>query len=269
MSKEKYLLIVGCSHATGAEIDGSEDSVYNRDHSFGNLLANKMGRIPINIAMGAMSNGAISRMVINWFENEYNAEVMDVSCLVAWSESTRIDLPVPYVVDYKFAAPAADYYTDINEGFLQINAGWPGGTDWEKSIIPYWHNHQAQQELKCFQDAIINILTTQYYLKNKGIYYLMCNTMKTLPDETGKIDFDMFSDDAVPGETFVRSNNNDNIKFYLDLIDKKSFYEPFNYDKSFYKYYKDLGYKNPKATYWHHGEDAHKDYANLLYNFIK
>ena len=33
MKKEKILLIAGCSHAAGSEIDGDEDSQYNRDHS--------------------------------------------------------------------------------------------------------------------------------------------------------------------------------------------------------------------------------------------
>ena len=39
---EKIMLIAGCSHAAGSEIDGTEDSVYNRQHSFGALLAVKM-----------------------------------------------------------------------------------------------------------------------------------------------------------------------------------------------------------------------------------
>jgi hypothetical protein len=37
--KEKILLIAGCSHTAGSEIDGSEDSKHNRKHSYGNQLA--------------------------------------------------------------------------------------------------------------------------------------------------------------------------------------------------------------------------------------
>lgn len=36
--KEKIMLVTGCSHAGGSEIDGTEDSAYNREHSFGNVL---------------------------------------------------------------------------------------------------------------------------------------------------------------------------------------------------------------------------------------
>ncbi len=35
-----YLLVAGCSHAAGAEIDGKNlDSEFNRNNSFGNKLA--------------------------------------------------------------------------------------------------------------------------------------------------------------------------------------------------------------------------------------
>ena len=44
MKKEKILLIAGCSHAAGSEIDGKEDSKYNREHSYGALVAKKLKR---------------------------------------------------------------------------------------------------------------------------------------------------------------------------------------------------------------------------------
>ena len=34
---EKILLIAGCSHTGGSEIDGSQDSKYNRINSFGGI----------------------------------------------------------------------------------------------------------------------------------------------------------------------------------------------------------------------------------------
>ena len=38
--KEKIMLIAGGSDLAGSEIDGSDDSYYNRDNSFGNLTLN-------------------------------------------------------------------------------------------------------------------------------------------------------------------------------------------------------------------------------------
>ena len=269
--KKKYLLVVGCSHAAGAEIDGNQDSAYNRKHSYGNLLAKKLNRIPVNIAIGAMSNGAISRMVLNWVDKFYDSDTMDLFVLVSWTEATRIDLPVPYHIDYKFAAPSVDYYTDVNERFLQINAGWVGYTSYEQSIVPYWHHYQATQEPKCFFETMIHVLHTQHYLKSKGVEYMMCNTMKTLPNEDGSIDFDMYV--AYEGEEnekhLYKCNDKNGAMFYIDLLDKTRYKDPFDVNKSFYRYYKNLGYANSKAKYWHHGKDAHADYAKLLYKFYK
>ena len=41
MKKEKILLIAGCSHTAGSEIDGNEDSTYNRENSYGGLIVRR------------------------------------------------------------------------------------------------------------------------------------------------------------------------------------------------------------------------------------
>ena len=61
LHRRRIALIAGCSHAAGHEIDGSFDSSYNRDHSYGNQLAKRMNRQPVNIACGGLSNtGGVS-----------------------------------------------------------------------------------------------------------------------------------------------------------------------------------------------------------------
>ena len=42
------MLIAGCSHTAGSEIDGTQDSVHNRQNSYGNLVAKNLGLVPIN-----------------------------------------------------------------------------------------------------------------------------------------------------------------------------------------------------------------------------
>jgi hypothetical protein len=74
MKKEKILLIAGCSHAAGSEIDGNEDSEYNREHSYGALVAKKLKRKPINISQVGATNTGISRQVQQWFHNVYNPD---------------------------------------------------------------------------------------------------------------------------------------------------------------------------------------------------
>ena len=65
------MLIAGCSHAAGSEINGTEDSIYNRQQSFGARLASKLGYRPINIASNGASNSGIARSVLKWFEKYY------------------------------------------------------------------------------------------------------------------------------------------------------------------------------------------------------
>ena len=90
--KNRILLISGCSHTGGSEIDGSQDSEYNRKNSYGGVLAGMLDRKPVNVAMVAMSNRAIARSVLDWFSTEYDADTMDVMvliCLLYTSPSPR------------------------------------------------------------------------------------------------------------------------------------------------------------------------------------
>jgi len=241
---KRILLIAGCSHTGGSEIDGSEDSEYNRKNSFGGILAVKLDRKPINIAMVAMSNRAIARSVLNWFDKEYNADTMDVKVLIGWTETTRIDLPNPHAIGYAPANTAADYYTKINEDFLQINAGWAGGNDYEKDVIPYWHEYQAKHEFMCELECINTVLQMQYFFNSKGIDYVMTNTME------------MFS------------SENTHLQFYIDLVDQSKYMDMLDNDAAFFWHYRNAGYENPKAKYWHHNEEPHRLHAKKLFEFI-
>jgi hypothetical protein len=242
--KNKILLIAGCSHAAGFEIDGSTDSEFNRQHSFGNVLAHKLGRTPVNIALGALSNNAIARTVINWITTQYDPSSMDVQVLVAWTESSRIDFPYSDRMDYKSANTCASFYTEITDYFLQINAGWPGINEKEKQVISYWQDFQSRHDIVCQLNSINTALQIQYFLKMHNINYCMCNTM------------------------FMAADTSKHLQFYLKLIDQRNYIDLLDNDKAFYWYYKNQGHNNPKAKYWHHGEVPHKLYAEKLYEFI-
>ena len=77
-------LVAGCSHSAGFEIDGSEDSAYNRSNSFGNVLSTMLSLEPHNISLGAQSNSAIARSVIDYIESDTTS-----SCLLYTSPSPR------------------------------------------------------------------------------------------------------------------------------------------------------------------------------------
>ena len=38
----KIGIVAGCSHSAGSEIDGDQDSLYNREHAYGSLLVEKL-----------------------------------------------------------------------------------------------------------------------------------------------------------------------------------------------------------------------------------
>ncbi len=238
----KQCLVAGCSHAAGFEMDGTEDSSYNRAHSFGAILASLLTLRPHNIALGAQSNSGIARSVIDYIENSAKGFPFEIVgfVVVGWTEMTRISLPSGHDVDHLGSNKSVDTYTKVNSKFLEINSGWHGFTDYEKSIMPYWHEFMVTQSDVLDLITVKEIYMLQQYLDSKGIDYIFCNTM--LPYRPTRY-----------------------TKWYWDLIDEsKCLWD----EEGFYFKYKSLGYSNPKAKYWHHNETPHRLYAEELYNSI-
>jgi hypothetical protein len=245
MTKQKLLLIAGCSHTSGSEIDGEQDSLYNRQHSYGNVLAAKLGYTPINIAEPASTNPTIARSVLQWFSEEYNKEEMEMFVLIGWTEVTRLEAPYHRICPYSKFSPYGDYSASTGTHYQRINMGYPGGNEEEKVIISEYHRFMAKNEKYLELTSANLILQLQYFLCSIGVGYLMCNTLH------------MFD---------TRDNHN---TFYLNQIDHTKYYNVEDNTQSFYTKYKELGYKNDKAKYWHHNEVPHSLYADELYNFIK
>jgi hypothetical protein len=241
--KEKLMLILGCSHAAGSEIDGTEDSVYNRQNTFGNLLAAKSGRRPVNIASNAANNQTISRTLLEWFEECYNPDTMDLFVLVAWTESSRIDMPMDRITWHETWNPASDYISKSARDYIRINLGYKGSDEGEKVVISRCHDFIANH-LNYIEILSANlILQTQYFLKMHNVEYAMCNTMH------------MFDRDKT-------------LDFYIRQIDQTKYYKLTDNDQSFFWKYKNAGFVNTKAKYWHHGEEPHKLFSEELYQFI-
>lgn len=237
----KLLLIAGCSHAAGSEIDGTEDSEFNRKNSFGSILAKKMGREPVNIACHGATNATISRSVLDWFQSEYNSKQTDVFVLLAWTESSRMEIPVDeqHLTSFDTMYPHADWASFTSRYFIRINQGWKGGAEWEKQLIPQYQNFIAENQSYLEIYSANLVLQMQYFLQNQHVPYLMCNTMH------------MFSE-------------NRNLNFYLNLIDKDNYLD-LNSKEGFYWKYRNLGYENKKAKYWHHDDIPHRLYAEELF----
>lgn len=243
--KEKIMIIAGCSHTSGSEIDGTQDSAYNRQHSYGNVLAAKMGYTPVNMAEPGSTNPSIARSVLEWFDKKYNPETMEVFVLVGWSDSSRLEIPFHRKTWYNEMFPFTDYHSGSGNDYIRINVGWEGSDPDERVLIPEYHRFIAKNE-KYLEILTANlVLQIQYFLNSKNIDYLMCNS------------------------THAFNKNNAYLKFYLDLVDTTKYYNMKDSEQSFYIKYKNAGYTNPKAKYWHHDETPHALFADELHNFIK
>ena len=243
--KKKLMLIAGCSHTSGSEIDGTQDSVYNRQHSYGNTLAVKIGYTPINMAEPASTNSTIARSVLQWFSEEYNKDEMEVFVLIGWTEVTRLEAPHHGPCPYSEYSPHGDYNASTGEYYKRINMGYFGADEEEKAIIKEYHRFMATNEKYLELTSANLVLQLQYFLRSINVDYLMCNTLH------------MFS---------KRDQHN---TFYLTQIDHTKYYNIEDNTQSFFTKYQELGYKNEKAKYWHHNEIPHSLYADELYNFVK
>lgn len=245
--KKRLALIAGCSHAVGSEIDGTEDSKFNRNNSFAGLLARKLDREPINIAMPAGTNGTIARSILNWFDAHYDENTMDVYVIVSWTDACRLEIPAEdCIFGYHTGNPASDWFDFTANSYMRVLFGWEGNNPKEKEICKFFHEVMAKHEDLMEVWALNYILQIQYFLRSINVDYVMTSAMPTF--------------------------NYDNVfaRHYLNLVDETRYYDITADGKNtFYWKYKNLGYVNEKAKYWHHGEEPHKLYAEELYNFVK
>lgn len=233
-------LVVGCSHSAGSEIDGSEDSEYNRLNSFGSLLSIKLDREPVNISLSGAANSGIARSVIKWFDSEYDPDTMDVFVCIGWTESSRLEIPNPS--DYTQGNLHTPWYDKSANSFWRINFGWEGGNAQERRVIPTYHKFMAENPLLLETWASKDVLMTQYFLGMMNIPYVMCNTMHMFQEN-----------EHFTGHT-------------VKMIDETKYYGL--YDEGFYWKYRNMGHENPKAKYWHHSEEPHRLHAEELYKFV-
>jgi hypothetical protein len=239
--KEKILLISGCSHAAGSEIHGTEDSPENRQMSFGNILARKLGRTAVNLASCGCSNSSIARNILDYVSHYYDRETTDLMVLCAWTSPLRIEIPwksqTPY---HRYNFP--DYHCMANNLYVRINVGGISDDPEIAAVTPYYHEYIAKNTESVEISYTNMVLQIQWFLAAMQIDYLMCNTM----------------------EMYTRTPA---LNFYLALIDTDKYLYPFDNDQAFYPKYRSMGYENSLAKYWHHGAEPHRLYADELYNF--
>lgn len=252
MDKEKILLVTGGSDPMGSEIDGTQDSEYNRRHSFAGRLTDAdrifQDYTPVNICAGGVSNSFILRNTLLWFDKHYDPDFTEVFVVVGWADSARWETPLMLGADMKSNNPCADWLAEENDDYLSISLGWvhpnrpdfPDQEHMQKVYHDFIANFPQQMELNSLNIA----LQLQWFLKSKNIPYLMTDTLHNIKTDN----------------VFVEP--------YLNMVDKLRYINFGQPEESFYFKYEKLGYTNPKAQYFHHGEDAHLHYSHLLEDHI-
>lgn len=240
------MLVAGCSHSSGSEIDGTPDSAFNRQRSFGNLFAKKMGYEPINIAIPGATNQLIVRTIMRWFsENKsiVNNNTNNVAVLVNWTESVRVEAPFDFPTD--ISVLSSDWPI-AQEMFIQINPGYTGYSAREKEKQERYHRFITSELAFCEILSLSMVLLIQNFCKANNYRYFMSSA--------GYI----FTEEFIPWT-----------KEYIRLVDEKHYYNFRIKEDSFYEKFKLRGHINPKAKYGHHGELAHKAHADDLYSYFK
>jgi hypothetical protein len=247
---ERLLIINGCSHSAGSETEGPGigDGIVCRNNSFGSMLAEKLDRIPVHLALPGGSNDRIARTSTAWISDNLdkikNKEI-DVLFLVHWTGAERSEYFFPESTFGK-ADPLKTMFMDysLDSEYWAVNSGTAdhGTTEIQKDIY------------NSFYKLFVNSLETWSDNKIKNIVYLQSILKQyNVPYWFG----DSFFLDYKETQTY---------NSLVKLIDKKYFPYHTQRDKSYYWMCSDAGYKNQDATgqMWHLNRSAHKYYANWL-----
>lgn len=249
---KKVLVINGCSHTAGSEIDGAGvgDSPTCRSNSFGNLIAERVGREAINMAYPGGSNERICRSSMAWLgdnlEKILNKE-LDVFFLVHWTGFERFDYHFsqerfgdPDLLKIKFSSYCEDphYQSFTNQ-----------------SPVPDWGRRETQEVVRAYKTMFLNSFETWSDNKIKNIISLQGILKQfNIPYWFG----DSFYVDYCNTPTFQKLTK---------VLDTKYFPYYNRKDMSYYWMCSDAGFKNQDTSnkLWHLGREAHKFYADWLF----
>jgi hypothetical protein len=234
----KHVLINGCSHSAGSEIEGSGigEGNYNRENSFGAQFAKQLGCTYTNIAYPGASNDYIARTTLYWIlDNPVLAK--DTLFLIHWTGTERTE----YFYD-KGNTTAFDFIpfkpdTCVTHLHPQHYPDW-APMHWSKNLDALSEQiflNPVQWNVNRYN----NIIQTQELLKSKNYKYIFRNA-------------------------FQCCDSSLRYRYYADKIDKENFLHFDNVQESFYENCLSQGYSVEGQQYWHHKIQAHAYWANKL-----
>lgn len=234
----KHVLINGCSHSAGSEIEGSGigEGNYNRDNSFGAQFAKGLNCTYTNIAYPGASNDYIARTTMYWIlDNKELAK--ETLFLIHWTGTDR--------TEYFFEQGTTSAF-DFIENAPDTNVAHLHPQHFPDWVPQQWHknidtlsNHLFINHTTWDINRYNNIIQTQELLKSYGYKYVFRNA-------------------------FQCCENKPRYQYYINKLDKDNFLDWDNAEESFYEHCINQGFSVEGQQYWHHGLDAHTYWAKKL-----
>lgn len=244
------LLVNGCSHTSGAEIQGPR-TPHCYDKAWPKHLAELLGWDIVNLSRSGGSSERVLRTTVNWLGANYTKNLSGKVFFIAlWPGITRKEIRCKEFVFRESKTNPNIYKADDNWMTLvlgnvksyadAVKKGW-----FPKELFDYyryWINIVTDEELH--ERQYMNILSLQGVIKSLDIPYLFQNSTTAL-------------------------NASHEYERLIPLIDKSKFFGWKDYNKSYDTLLKYQGFSYPKWSKGHFDEDAHIWYAKYMYQMIK
>lgn len=234
-----HILINGCSHSAGSEIEGSAigESHYNRKNCFGAQVAKKLNASYTNLAGPGSGNDYICRSTLFWcLQNK--EKIKNTLFLIHWTSPWRMDYFVNKHIEEDDLFWQDEIY-DKNVGHINPQHSWPNFYKEDRKIIKKVQ-HFFLNDTHWQIQKYLNIIYLQTILKGFNAKYIFKNAHIALP-RAGRY------------------------KSYYEQIDSKYFIGLFDENNSFFEHCLNAGYDIDGQMYWHHKLPAHTYWANKLY----
>jgi len=223
------LLVNGCSHAAGAEIDYEwQDNCY--DKAFGRWCADSLGYDYENLAISGASQDRIIRTTIEWVGKNYKRK--DLFAVIMWSGPSRTEFYRKD--DFVNIVPSNDHL--YKKEFSNIEYLY------YKSYVAV--QDAFSQDIKFYN----NVILLQNYLKYFNIPYVFLNATQAMNSHYSKLDYLDIQVDST--KYYKRHSFPDS---YYHMLIKQGFKLPDHITRG--------------GT--HLGADAHKHYGLWLAEHIK
>lgn len=228
------LVTIGCSHTAGSMIDGKNGtSWYNKQHSFGGLLAKKYGMNHYSLGVPGGSNQYIYRATVR-FINNFMHPHDDYIFLIGWTSTNRMEMRYPDNTTYvhKVVGDFLDTkyvpFTIGTDPKLYLSAELKA---MEKLTPLLFYENQLES------DWAVYAYTLQELFAQQKLKYYMFNTCHDLPV------------------------NQDNTEI-VNALDTSLYYKPTDFDNSMLYWALNRGFE--KTSCWHLKADGHAAWADHL-----